>query len=242
MPFRHGKSTKVLFGEYDLSRFLTEARQPRSADTPETTTFGALNKTYVVGHPDDQIALTGYFDGDVGATDPVLAAQLAVETSIPLTVGIEGSAVGRRALLHLILESAYDLSSPVAGVVGVTANLVGAGPVMAGVLLKDVAASVTATGNGTNVDNGALTSNGGIAHLHVPTNTRNGTTIWKVQHSVDNSAWVDLVTFATVGAATIAKERIVVASGTTVNRHLRAQWTVAGSTGSTFAAVAFARG
>ena len=75
----------------------------------------------------------------------------------------------------------------------------------------------------------------------MPVNTRNGTVTMKIQHSTDNSTFVDLVTFTVVGSTTTTQERIVVAAGTTVNRYLRAQSTVAGTTGSITPIVAFAR-
>jgi hypothetical protein len=51
----------------------------------------------------------------------------------------------------------------------------------------------------------------------------------KIQHSADNSSWADLGTFTAVTAAN-AYQRI---SGTgTVNRYLRAQYTITGTSPS----------
>jgi hypothetical protein len=108
-------------------------------------------------------------------------------------------------------------------------------------LAGNVSVSTATTTNGTNVDNTAPSTNGGVAHLHVTANTRNGATTFKVQHSTDNSTWVDLVTFTSVTAATTGAQRVEVASGTTVQRHLRAQATTAGTTGSITYTVSFAR-
>lgn len=107
------------------------------------------------------------------------------------------------------------------------------------VLAGNLAVSTTSTGSA--VDNAASSANGGVAHLHVTANTRNGTAVAKVQHSANNSTWADLVTFTTISTGTTTSQRSVVNSGTTVNRYLRALITPAGSTGSLTVTVAFAR-
>jgi hypothetical protein len=50
-----------------------------------------------------------------------------------------------------------------------------------------------------------------------------------------------LVTFTVVSSTAKTSERVEVASGTTVNRYLRVNYTVAGSTGSATPVVAFTR-
>jgi hypothetical protein len=107
-------------------------------------------------------------------------------------------------------------------------------------ILLTALAAVTATGNGTGQDNGASTSNGGVAQLHVTANTMNNDTVFKVQHSADNSSWADLATFTTVATTVTTSERVTVATGTTVNRYLRADYTASG-TGSITFTMAFAR-
>jgi hypothetical protein len=89
-------------------------------------------------------------------------------------------------------------------------------------------ATVTTATNGTSVDNGASTANGMRANLHVTAVTGTGGTV-KVQHSSDNSTWVDFHTFT---AATAATSQTKTATGT-VNRYLRSVITPAGSSGLT---------
>jgi hypothetical protein len=91
------------------------------------------------------------------------------------------------------------------------------------------------------VDNAAASTNGGVAFLSVPTNTRNGTIIVKVQQSADNSTFTDLVTFTTITTSQKISYRVEVAAGTSVARYLRVSYTVAGSTGSATPIVAFSR-
>jgi hypothetical protein len=78
-----------------------------------------------------------------------------------------------------------------------------------------------------------------VAHLHVTANTRDGTTVAKIQGSADNSTFADLVTFATISTSTVTSERTEVSGS--VARYLRAVVTPAGSTGSLTVSIAFAR-
>jgi len=110
-----------------------------------------------------------------------------------------------------------------------------------GVLLA-ASQTITATVANTGVDNAAASTNGGVAHLHVTTNTRNGAITVKVQHSSNNSTWADLFTFTATTSATTTSERIEVAAGTAVNRYLRANVSgFAGSSGTATITVGFAR-
>lgn len=243
MPFRHGKNTVVLVNEYNLSSYFNEASTTNSIETSETTTYGVTggSKTYVTGLNDGTVSVSGLFDGDSGAVDAVLTSVLGSETDVKFTVAYDGGmTIGARCATGESIMTSYEVSSPVGDVVSTSAEFQPDGGVARGVVLAPLS-TVSATGNGTAVDNGASTTNGGVAVIHVPANTRNGTITVKVQHSADNVTYADLATFATVSSTTKTSERLSVASGTTVNRYLRVSYTVAGSTGSATIAVAFAR-
>ena len=96
----------------------------------------------------------------------------------------------------------------------------------------------TATGNSTSVDNGASSTNGGVASLHVTavTGTTPSLTV-KVQHSSDNSTFVDLITFTAANAAGSQRRTV---SGT-VNRYVRETHTLSGTSPNFTYAAAFAR-
>lgn len=104
------------------------------------------------------------------------------------------------------------------------------GEVDEGIILHEHATESSASGNtqAASVDNGASSANGGAGHLQVSALTLGGFTNFapKIQHSVNNSTWVDLVTFATVTAAPNG-QRITVAG--TVNRYLSMLWAYTGA-------------
>jgi len=95
--------------------------------------------------------------------------------------------------------------------------------------------SLAATTTGTGLDNGADSTNGGHANLHVLVSS-GGSWSLKVQHSTDNSSWSDLITFTSTGAAVGAEHKTV--SGT-VNRYTRVLLTR--TSGSLTPVISFAR-
>ena len=245
MPtFRHGKNTIVFVSKYDVSEYFNSSTTTNEVDTPETTTFGSTSRSYITGQKAGMVSFEGLWEGTVvGVTNTIDVAfgdGLAGAESI-ITVGSEGAGIGRRAKLLLANETSYEITGAIADVVSITAEAEATGGLDGGVLLAAQQA-VTATVANASVDNAASSANGGVAHLHVTTNTRDGAVTVKVQHSANNSTWADLVTFTNTTAATTTSQRVEVAAGTTVNRYLRANVSgFAGSTGSVTITVGFAR-
>jgi hypothetical protein len=237
MPtFRHGKGTVVLADEFDVTTYLNSVSTSNAVDVPETTTFGSSDRTYIAGHTDGSVSFEGLFDGSADAVDEIFEEALG-EGPI-LTVSTDGSAVGRRAVLLNSKSTSYEVSSPLTDVVAVSGEAVADGGLDYGIWLA-CQAVVSNTLTGTGQDASASSSNGGVAHLHVTANNRDGTTVAKVQASADNSTWADLITFATISTSTETSERVEVTG--TVARYLRALVTPAGSSGSLTVSIAFAR-
>lgn len=238
MPtFRHGKSTVVLLNGTDMSPFLNEATTTQSIETAETTTFADTDKTYIVGLGDGTISTSGLFDGSANASDAVLQGTLAQEDNT-FTVLPEGATSGNRSVIANGQVTSYEVSTPVADVVAISAEVQADGGLLQGVALNGLQ-TVAASGVTTGIDNNASTSNGALFNLHVTDNSRDGATTIKVQHSSDNVAWADLVTFTSVSASATSGESIT--STGTVNQYLRAQHTLAGSSGSVTYHVSAAR-
>jgi hypothetical protein len=237
MPtFRHGKGTVVLADEFDVTTYLSSVSTSNSIEVPETTTFGSSDRSYITGHTDGSISFEGLFDGTADAVDEIFEAALG--DGPIMTVSGDGSALSRRAVLLDTKSTAYEVSSPLTEVVSVSGEAVANGGLDYGVwLVCQTAVSTTLTGTAN--DNSAASSNGGVAHLHVTANTRDGTTVAKIQGSADNSTFADLVTFATISTSTVTSERTEVSGS--VARYLRAVVTPAGSTGSLTVSIAFAR-
>jgi len=241
MPtFRHGKNTTVLSDDFDLSTYLNSATLSYAVETPETTTFGSSDRSYIVGHNEGTISFEGLFDGTTSSADSIFAASLGSTTNKTVTVSTDSTAIGGRTVLAGAATTSYEISSPLTDVVSVSAEAIANGGLDSGVWLVCQTA-VSATTNTTSVDNAASSANGGVAHLHVTQNARSATTVIAIQHSSDNSTFADLVVFGTVALNGLDSERVEVASGTTVNRYLRTRTTIATGTGAITRSVAFSR-
>lgn len=239
MPtFRHGKGTVVLSKEFNLSPFLNSVGVTNGVEIPETTTFGSDDRSYIAGHLEGTVSFEGLFDGSADAIDEIFTDALGNVSYSPVTVSNDGSGVGRRAVLLEAVSTSYEISSPLTDVVAVSGGANANGGLDYGVWLG-VLSAITGTSTGTAVDNGASSTNGGVAHLHITANTRSASTVAKVQHSSDNSVWADLVTFSTVNSSTLTSERVEVTG--TVNRYLRALVTPSSGTGSITFSIAFSR-
>lgn len=229
MPtFRHGKQTAVFLNGTNMSPFLNEATTTQEIETAETTTFGDQDKTYIAGLSDGTISTSGLFDGTAGASDAVISGTLVQEDNT-FTVLPEGAVAGRRSTIANGQVTSYEISSPVADVVAISAEVQADGGLFHGVALTGIE-TISSSGSVAAIDNGASTPNGVLANLHVTSNGRDGDTTIKVQDSSDGVTFVDLVTFTVLSASTTGGESITTSG--TVNRYLRADATLAGSSGS----------
>lgn len=242
MPtFAHGKNVNVFLDEFDFSTYFNDVSASTSVDTAETSAFGTSAKTYIVGHRDGTISLSGMFEGTASSgTDEFFNDALGNATKTKIIVAPQGNSVAAGAIMLVADDTSYEVSSAIADVVQASAEFQSTDAVEHGKILSSGAA-ISATGNGTGVDNTTSSTNGGAGFLSVPVNTRNGTIGVKVQHSADNSTFADLVPFTTVTSTQKTSERVEVPSLTTINRYLRVVYTVAGSSGSATPVVAFTR-
>ena len=249
MPtFIHGKNTAVYIDEFDLSSYFNDVSVSLDNDVAETTAFGDTNKSFILGTRGGTLSMSGMWASDTDGSDEELQALLGNATTPILTVRQGAAAIGSRAIIAQANETSYAITNPVADVATISAdfectpnqvsNLTFA---LAGGVQLTAGASIAhgSLGNLSSVDNAASSANGGAGTLHVPTNTVNGNTTIKIQHSANNSTWADLITFTVVGS-TVKTSEIKAVSGT-VNRYLRATASTAGSSGSITFMVAFAR-
>lgn len=245
MPtFRHGKNTITAVNATDLTQYFNSASTTDDVELPETTTFGSVNRTYINGMKEGTVAVEGLWTGVAGEVDDILGSVLTSSTPTLITIGPEGAGVGRRAILANANETSYEISAGIADLVAISAEFQASGSLGGldrGVLLASQL-SVTTTGAQASVDNSASSANGGVGHLHVTANSRDGAVTVKIQHSANNSTWADLITFTNTTASTVTSQRVELNAGTTVNRYVRANVTTfGGSTGSLTITVGFAR-
>jgi hypothetical protein len=251
MPtFQHGRSSKVYLDEFDMSGYLQASDVGMAQETADVTVYGATSRAFIASQASGTLSFSGLIDATdtAGTSDKEFQAILGSATHPVLTVAIEGGTIGNRAVIARANETSYTMATPVADVNSLTAdfqcsadpaNNVDFGVASAVQLTTGASIAHGSLGSLASVDNAASSANGGAALLHVPTNTVDGATTIKVQHSADDAAWADLLTFTAVGASTITSELSAVTG--TVNRYLRVTASTAGSSGSITFMVSFAR-
>ncbi len=251
MPtFVHGKGTTVYVDEFAMSPWINSAEMTMSTDTAETTSFDSTSRTYIKGLGAGTVTLGGMWSADTDGSDEELHALLGNSTTPLITVHEGGDGIGNRSVMAQAHEVNYSISNPVSDVSTITADFqVSADnrPDFYGIrsgsqLTAGASIDYNALGNLTGVDGTAATTGGGMAILHVPTNSiGGGVTTIKVQHDSSSGfgSAADLVSFTAVGASTKTSELVAVSG--TINRYVRATASTAGSSGSITFMVSLAR-
>ena len=234
MAFVHGKGTEVFVDAVDFSSYFNNVDSTSMAEVGETTTFGKDSKTYVVGNKDGTISISGFFDTTQDETiQPLLGGNDFV-----LSVGFDGLDATDQCVFTKGNITNYGVSSTVSDIVATAIEVQSDSGIFNGKVLEN--ATYTSTTNGTARDNTVSTSNGGGAFLIVSSASGTNPTLdAKITHSADNSTYADLVTF-TQATSTTAEVKTV-AEGTTVNRYLKAVFTIGGTTPSFTAIIGFGR-
>lgn len=236
MAFVHSKSSRVLLNEHSYSAKLHEVQMGFERQMGESTALADEGSKWVPGLSSGSLTLGGRWEAGATVHDELNAA-VGTDNGLLVTAGPDGLAVGKPVYLAVGDISNYEIPASVSEVVGFAVEAQGDDGADWGHSLHDLTAE-TATGNSTSIDNLASSANGGVATLHAT--TVSGTTpslTGKVQHSTDDSVWVDLITFTAATAATSERKTVT----GTVNRYVRGQWTISGTTPSFTFTAAFAR-
>jgi len=162
-------------------------------------------------------------------------ANPSVVTVVPYTMAAGSWVKGAYARL-----TSYDVSSPVADVVGVstdwecghdggTAGVVYANAWAAESLTTGSAVTPSAgsTVDGTTVNSGAASTSGYLIAWHITANTSDAAQAIKVQHSTNGSSWSDLTTIEASLSAGALSSGIAGATSGTLNQYLRFQFSAA---------------
>jgi len=216
MPAQHGKSTGVLFDEYDLSPYFNQVNASRQIQTVTTTNFASAGKKeYIAGVESGSISIQGLWDGAAAAVDVILDTAIAAESVI--TVCPQGyDTIGNKAVMLKGENVSYQIRSTTTDAVRIVAGGTADGGVRtAGVVLQPLATK-TVVVNNASVDGSASSAFGGVGHLHVTVFSGTSGTV-NIEHSANDSAWANLITFASVTGVT--SQRLAVTG--TVNRYLR---------------------
>lgn len=242
MAFAHGRTSRLYIKGFDASGYAKELGQDITVDKAETSNLLSLGKEYIPGMQDITDMLEGFFDGNVPLDTATFSYWMDTITGtiteylyLPQGDGIGNFGYGIQGLLtknsiKTTTTEAGQVSLELQGNVG-----------MERVVIAHAKGAEIVTANGAMAhDNAAGTTNGGVGYLHVfaVSGTSTPTLTGKIQHSTDNSTYNDLITFDPVTAAGTSQRKTVAG---TVNRYIRGQWTITGTTPSFTFNSSFAR-
>lgn len=166
---------------------------------------------------------SGYFD-DVTNSAHESMVKVTAGGSRVVCYGVEGNVIGRKFMGFVgALQSKYERIVSLNAIHRANASYNGSGRVYEGVILQEHATrgdDWNTAVEGTSVDNGAASSNGGAAFIQVSGFSGPNTLTVKVRHAADGggsgATWADLATFTVTGSQVGS----VVAVSGTVNRYL----------------------
>lgn len=239
MAFVTAQKSRVIVGQTAVSGYTRQVSLGVTSEMLDVTVLTDTAKQFIVGQDTSTFSLGLILDTDTttnGLWDRLTSWKSA--TPVAVTYGPSGLAALSEVFLVGALEAQFGQSSQASGTVDGSIEAQPDGPADAGYSLEDLTAMTTTT-NGTARDLTAASANGGVAHLHVTAFSGLTSNDITIEHSVDGStSWATLATFTQVTGVT--SQRLVVAAGTTVRRHLRVVDTIVG-TGSCTRQVSFAR-
>jgi hypothetical protein len=233
-----------LYGNGIDLRYAIKEYNPNSDVAPhDATAIGHTDKVYEIGFKNGTVSLNGVWKWDEVNFDEIgnlLRDVFDNDADIILTASRSALAVGGAADLSNCFVTKYSPPAQVGELIMVSADLQARRGIELGVWLFSSAVDDEDM-TGTAVDNAAATANGGILHAHaqnvdLPTLDSNaGVTL---QHSTDNSTWVDLIALTPFTEPEFGALSIEVAAGTTVRRYLRVIGTAIGGIANIQAAFA----
>lgn len=229
------QTSRIFVGSLAWSQFTRSKNLSMDTAMLDTTTINDADMTYIPGQNSGTVALDMLLDNSGAAGSQFITLNTWKAATQVVTLCFEGTTRGAPVWEIVADQGNFTVNSAATDVVSVSGSYNTDGVVGYGVIIDPLTA-ITVDTNGTSVDNGAATSAGGIAHLHVTAFSGLTSNSVIVEHSTDNSAWSTLGTFTL--ATGLTSERITVAG--TVNRYLRVRDDVTG-VGSTTRIVAFAR-
>lgn len=226
MAFNHGKSAKVLVGQYDQSAFFNNADLSWEVDTPESTVFGNDDRTYIAGLRNSTLSFSGFWSmTSSNAPDAVAPGQFGATAASVISYGPAGLAQGSVVYAGQARYTNYSIANPVDGIVGITLDCQITDLLSRCYSLHNLTA-VTSDGNGSAYNLGANTSSGGIAYLHVTDITlpATGSVVIAVQDSATSTpgSWSDLIAFTAITCSTATSERKTVTAN--IDQYVRSEW------------------
>ncbi|GAB3117827.1 hypothetical protein GCM10027160_28960 [Streptomyces calidiresistens] len=237
MTFIHTKASRVLLAHRHVSMNVTGWTANHSLNMSQVTSLLDEGHRYIPGLLDGQITLNGLLDTSAESLYELMREVRETPDGMVTTLLPAGLAAGRPAFITEANSSGFTIDATVTDAVSMTVEGQPQEGVDWGVCLHPHT-TVTGSGEGPSVDDGAESTTGGVATLHVTAATGAAPDLDVViQDSEDELVWVDLVEFE---RATGPTHQYVRFDGP-IERYVRATWALEGEDTTATFAVAVAR-
>jgi hypothetical protein len=240
MTYAIPTNAQLLVDQYNLSGYLKGIDPEMVVEMADSTVLGDTGRKGVPTLVSGGIGFEALYDRTTGSAFDVIRTALQSASQQIVTSFPEGSTLGYPCDLCYANTVKFGTPIKVADLIGVVGYFKSEEDgVDSGVSLQALTA-VTATGNGTSVDNAAASTNGGVVVLHTTAIAGASPSVtWKLQHSTDNSSFTDVSGGTFTAQTAVGAQRLELTG--TINRYTRAVRTFGGTTTSITSAVALAR-
>lgn len=234
------KNISFFANGYSLADALKSFSIEADSDEVDATVLANDFRSYEQGFKSGTLNASGIFDHDedlLNKIHDVFSAALTAGNVLNVLASFGDITLGAAALILKAVETKYSVDIPLGQLIMSNAVFRAEDNIDFGRFLISEQIDEGSI-DGDSIDNGAASSNGGILQVQLQNDDATDVDVL-IQHSVDDSTWVDLISVEDLSDAHDSGFAVV-APGTTVNRHLRAVVTVTG--GNTFlVSAAFAR-
>jgi hypothetical protein len=229
-----GDHAQILVGGYELTGDSYRIAINDARDTYDVATFGDSVRSFIGGQRAANIEHTGYLNAAAARSHLVLKG-LAVDGVVSVLLGQNAApAVGDPVYSLRALQGRYA-STPSAGTyVPFVARFANKGELGGWGVLLTPPVNITNTTNGTAVDNGASSADGGAAFLHLLTAAATDRYTIVVEGSATGAFGGEQTTLATftLDASALGSERVAIAGS--IPQYVRYKATrTSGSAGDT---------
>jgi hypothetical protein len=234
MSFTAGFHTRIWFDGLAATGFLENVDADGNVQAIDVTTLINTAKTFIPGLEDSKIKMKGFYTADTLNDNLTFDYWLDARkrTIFPITYYPQGGGtLGDPAYILYGLLTSYTIDSVVKDAVSIKNEFMTNRGLLAAKVLFPLAAETTSNAGSASLDNAVATTHGGSAVINVQavSGTTPSLTV-KLQHSTNNSTWVD-VSGGSFGALNTVSGKFIEFTGT-LNRYVRIVSTISGSSPS----------
>jgi len=238
MAFAPGINTRYFVGPRRFSVFGKSINVEATCNQLDASSQEDWAQVFINGQKNGSASIEMMLDTDTTAPSQFTLLNTWQGTPQPVAVCFDGTTLGATAWMLQGNQSSVTFGASVGDMAMTSVNIQPDGGVDWGQVVA-VEAAITEDTEGTAVDNGAASTNGGVAQIHSTAFSGLTSNDVTIEHSVNGStSWATLATFTTI--TDVGSERVIVAPGTAVRQYLRVKDDVTG-TGSHTRFVTFAR-